>query len=97
MTAFERKICEFKAEENAIRSEKEKLDKIHMDLVNQTNLLNLIIAAKIKDGDDVTDFLSKQEDLNKEIDRLNSRVEDLAERTNKLIINYRKLLGNIIF
>lgn len=97
MTAFERKMCEFKAEDNAIHAEKEKLDKVRLDLVNQSNLLNLVIAAKVETGDDVTEYLSKQDILNNEIDKYKNRLEDLEKRIDKLIIDYKKLLGNIMF
>ena len=60
MTELERGICEIQADMNSINAKKEKAEKIHEDLMNQVNILDLLIGAKLTRGEDVSEYLSKK-------------------------------------
>ena len=96
MTKLERRLADIQPDTNSINADKEKLGKIYQDLNNQFNILDLMIRVKSNNGEDVTEYLSKQEILIKEMDENNVRLEYLLERAKKLAEKTINLLGNFI-
>ena len=98
MTEKERRLADIQADMNMLKVEKEKLEKVQQDLSNQVTLLNLFIAAKIEKGEDVSEYLIKQDDLNKELYILDERLDNLLDKTKntmKKLINVAS--GNMLF
>lgn len=98
MTERERRLADIQADMNMLKAEKEKLEKVQQNLSNQVTLLNLFIAAKIENGEDVSEYLAKQEDLNKELYILDNKLDDLLDKsknTLKKLINVAS--GNMLF
>lgn len=97
MTERERRLADIQADMNMLKAEKEKLEKVQQDLSNQVTLLNLFIAAKIENGEDVSEYLAKQEDLNKELYILDDKLDDLLDKTKNTMKKLINLVENTLF
>ena len=97
MTELERRIAEIQADMNSINVDKARAEKINEDLMNQVNILDLLIGAKLTRGEDISELLSKKDGLIKELEVNNDRLENLLDRLKEVMIKSMNLLGNIMF